>query len=885
MLNLERGDGRPAGLLFVYLALILTSYTLARSVRDAMFLDQFSALELPLIYVALAVVIGLIVFVYIRLSRRIDQRQLIGATLVLSALSVGLLWWGMIVRSSAIAVVFYFWTNVFGALLTSQVWSVANTVLDVRQARRLFPLVTSGAILGSMAGGGAAAGLVRHLGTANLILILIPLLLMALGLLRLLVPRGEPPAASSPRSTPERAESRVLAGGGWKAVSSSRHLKLVAGLVAVSAVVTLLVDFQFKTVVERSIGSRDEMTAFFGSFYVYLGALSLPLQFLAGAKVVERYGVRAALLILPLALMAGLALLLVFPMRLWAAAVLKGSDTMMRHSIDRSALELLYLPVSGSVRAEAKAVIDVVVQRMADGVGGVLLLVLTRALGFGVSGTAVVGLALLGLWLWLALEARQEYVRALRSRLAERPALPKSTLRMVFGDQGSLATLQLMLKSKEEDVVLYAIDLAAALGKKEWIPASLTSHPSPRVRRRAVELLPLAHRDLLEQLCTDSDLTVRSTAVTRILEGQPMISPEVGLSELVRSTDVRVRLAALAYLSRRAGRDEAGMLRTHLERLVKGLQEDAPEWREIARGLGEMAHPAAADLHLKLLRHPDAEVRRLAILSAGRAGHRELVPHLVALLADRRFAREARRALTEFGPRILGSMADLLRDPTEDLEVRRAIPLVLAYMPHQGAVDLLLESLFDYDGLLRYRAIRALGKLRLIDPDLHFDADKVILRVREECEQTLWYQDALEALYPHGDSTDLLAQLLRDKVARGRERVFRLLGLLLPPTAACASFLAMVENDHYLKASAAEYLEHALPGKLKDLVLPLIEPGRSVFGRGREIRTVLTTCLHSPDPVLRECTADAVGRGRWPEEFPRRPGAPPPSTMEVRANG
>jgi HEAT repeat protein len=442
--------------------------------------------------------------------------------------------------------------------------------------------------------------------------------------------------------------------------------------------------------------------------------------------------------------------------------------------------------------------------------------------------------------------------------------------------------MQLMLKSKEEDVVLYAIELASALGKKEWLPAGLASHPSPRVRKKALEILPLTSRELFEQVRADSDSTVRSTAVERILEGQPVMAPGLGLSELVKSEDLRVRLAALAYLSRRAGKEDAATLRVSLTELTEALPENAAEWKEIARGLGEVRHPAAGDLHLRLLRHPDREVRKLAILSAGRAGNRELVPHLTALLADRRFASEARRALTDFGPRILGSMADLLRDPTEDLEVRRAIPLVLAYIPHQGSVDLLLESLFDYDGLLRYRAIRALGKLRVIDPDLRFDNEKVVLRVREECEQTLWYQGTLEALYPEGDGTDLLAQLLRDKISRGRERVFRLLGLLLPPTTACASFLAMVENDRYLKASAAEYLEHALPGKLKNLVLPLIEPGRSVFGRGRELRSLLDACLRSPDPILRDCAADAVSRGRWPDAFPQSPGVSRPPAVEAR---
>jgi len=105
--------------------------------------------------------------------------------------------------------------------------------------------------------------------------------------------------------------------------------------------------------------------------------------------------------------------------------------------------------------------------------------------------------------------------------------------------------------------------------------------------------------------------------------------------------------------------------------------------------------------------------------------------------------------------------------------------LVLAYYPQQESVDVLLEGLFDYDGLLRYRTIRSLVKLRMLDPDLQFDRGKISLRLREESENTIWHRQVLGALYPKGNSNDLLEKLLKDKISRGEDRVLRLLALLL----------------------------------------------------------------------------------------------------------
>jgi len=283
----------------------------------------------------------------------------------------------------------------------------------------------------------------------------------------------------------------------------------------------------------------------------------------------------------------------------------------------------------------------------------------------------------------------------------------------------------------------------------------------------------------------------------------------------------------------------------------------------VAKALGNISHPDAVDLHLRLLRHPDPAIKKQAILSAGRAGHRGLVQHLVPLLVDSQWAPDTRVALREYGSRILGTLADIFNDPSEDLEIRRSIPLVLAYIPQQASADILLDGLFDFDGLLRYRAIRALGKLRLLDPNLKFDQRKVGLRIREDCETMLWFQQAMAKLYPRDGSHDLLLQVFKDKISRGKDRVFRLLALRLPPAAAIGSLLALAQGDRLMKAAVAEYLDNVLPGKVKSGVLAVIEG--KVKPSKQTVRGILEACLRNPDPILRECASAAIAKDRWPE--------------------
>jgi HEAT repeat protein len=470
------------------------------------------------------------------------------------------------------------------------------------------------------------------------------------------------------------------------------------------------------------------------------------------------------------------------------------------------------------------------------------------------------------MWLWVAWRIRNEYRKEVAKIFIPGPEpLPAPIVPVVFSEAASVATLKSMLESRDEELVLSAMEMAVALRRPQWITRELIAHPSPRVRAKALELAPLGDDELLERVKHDSDSSVRTTAILRVARQTSGVGrPGLGLERFLESPDLRVRLAALVGSARRHDRLPPGTIRKALDRIAAELQPDSPAWVEVAEALGDIPHVEAVDLHLRLLQHSDPAVKKTAIRSAGRAGHRELVSFLIPLLSDTHWSPEVRLCLREYGTRILGTLADRLRDPAEDIHVRRSIPLVLAYYPQQESVDVLLDGLFDYDGLLRYRTIRSLVKLRMLDPDLQFDREKVSLRLREESEDTIWHRHALAALYPKGGSNDLLEKLLKDKIHRGKDRVLRLLALLLPPTTAISALLAMAEDDRVKRAAVAEFLDNALPGRLRDIVLPVIEPKPHVWRPTESVEQILEACLRSPDQVLRECAAEAVARNRWP---------------------
>ena len=61
LLNLQRGDLARGGPLFAYLFLVIASYVVGKSARDALFLDRFAAIKLPYADIVIALLVGFVI--------------------------------------------------------------------------------------------------------------------------------------------------------------------------------------------------------------------------------------------------------------------------------------------------------------------------------------------------------------------------------------------------------------------------------------------------------------------------------------------------------------------------------------------------------------------------------------------------------------------------------------------------------------------------------------------------------------------------------------------------------------------------------------------------------------------------------------------------------
>lgn len=879
LLNLQRGDLGRGALLFSYLFLIMSSYMIARVARDALFLDQFEAIQLPWVDIAVSVLIGFVIAGYIRVGRAVSVRQLLITSLLAFAATAVVFWWlAHYFQPKWLYPVLYIWVGIFGVLAVSQVWTLANYVLTSREAKRVFGIVGSGAILGGTFGGKIANLFATRYGTESLLLGMAGALVVCIVLVAFIWRRrrtglaenkeDEEDAVAVTQASPQNLRQSI------QLVLSSKYLFSIAALILIANVTTSLAGWQFKALAKQFYPATDQFAAFLGSFYFYAGLAAFAVQLLLTSRVLRRFGLGVALFVVPAALAFGSLAVLVAG-TLWAAITLRGGINVLQYSIDKSTVELLYLPVAASVKVQVKSLIDSVIWRLGDGFAGVLILMFGKfILELGPRQMSAVALLLIGGWFLAAVVARQRYVGALRESIqqhrldverASAPVLDRSTTEILAAN----------LTASDPKEIVYALDLFRLGQQRAAHPAirGLLQHPAPEVRQRALLVLAEAEDTsilpLAEQLIHDPDIGVRTEALL-FLAHHAHIDPLDRIQELGDFPDFSIRSSIVAFLARPGASQNLAAARLMFDSMVKESGAEGKRTRlEAARLLRVLPDGFDDDLRM-LLCDEDADVARAAIQAVGKLGKRRFAGRVLDRIADPQLTADAAEALSQMGSSILGTLRDHLADPGVPVEVRREIPPIMVRIGMPEASQMLAAHLFEADTALRFRVICALNKLRRAHGPVAIDLQ--ILESLLDAEIMGHYRSyqILGRMQEALDGDEPVARALRETLAQEVERIFRLLGLLYPQQDLHSAYFGIQSRDPVVHDNALEFLDNVLTPQLRSMLVPLLDSAVSVGERvalanqfvGKDVQSreeAVAELIASDDPWLKSCGAYAIG--------------------------
>ena len=887
-LNVRRNELLPATLLFFYLFLVIGFYVMGQAVGDALFLNAFPD-HLPHVIIGTAVLSGVFVAVYIRLLHLVRLERLITGSLLFFALSFVLFWWLTRFPGKFVYPLIFMWVSTAAVMGTASGWTAANYVLTTREARRVFGFIGAGAILGGIFGGFLTKGATLYVRSETLLLALAFFLGLGAVLVKLLFRLARQRLGGLDLAPAAGREGPRNFGESLALIGESRYLLLISALTAVGCGATTIIGYQFKMIAKAAYGAdKAGLAAFFGSFYGYMGVASFLLQLILTGRLLRFFGIRVTLFVLPTVFVAGSLGVLLVP-ALWMVSVLRGSQSLLRYSLDRSSTELLYLPVATDIKSQIKSFIDIFVYRVADGVAGAALWLFANKLQFTPSRISAVNFVFLFGWVGLAYGVRREYLNVLRRAIERRMLDPERTAAGVL-DATTTEVLGVALEHGDEQEVLYGLSLFEVGGTGAWHPAlrGLLDHPSAAVRQRALRLLAAAgDREItpqVEKMIGDESPDVRAEVLHYLVvhTGRDPISL-VGTE--TNLPDYCIQGTMVAYLARTGRPENFAAAEMILESMLTREGTEGPRSRaEAARVLGVI--PPPSELHsalLKLLRNQEPDVLEQALISAGQIQGRQFLPLVIEKLGSPQLVTVARTALVQYGERAIGTLQDYLNDDAVPVAVRRHIPGVLARIPTAQSVAVLANSMIQSDPGLRFDVLKALNKVRrrepgLLPPQAEFEdmVNAELMGYYRSFQILAAFDPKVSVSHRSRRNESVLVRALRERMDHEFERIFRLLGLLYAPGDIHNAFAGLTSGRPQLEANTLEVLEHLLRPELYRTLAHALDPEiglaeklnfarqlcrTSVDSRAEALRIL----LRSEDRWLSTCALYEIGESRLNE--------------------
>jgi ATP/ADP translocase len=478
-LKIKEEELQPLILLFVIFFCIVSTSITGSSVRDTFFLINFDKSYLPVMYILIAVSMAWIISIYKKTTSDKNLISIITITNFIFFIPILFIKFNL---NGIFIPIFYIWIEIITVLSILQFWMLAGDVFNPRQAKRLFTLIGAGGSFSGIVIGYIIKPYVAFFGTENLLNLTIFFIFLTIYFIR----KIDPFIQRNPikKANFNTSNSKPL-------VNLSPYIKYIAIMVAFSAVISKIVDYQFKIMASNTFTNQDELISFFGSFYIFTGIATLIMQFFVTNFVLRYFGILLGLMILPTMLTMSSAVFL-FTGTFSAIYLAKFSDQVFKFSINNSIQEILWLPIKVKIKKLTKPLIDGTLKSSVEGLAGFFIFILTFYNFITESKVYILSIIIiLGaiFWIYNNFKIKNGYISSLIESIQDRD-LFIDDVNFNINDSQIVKTIDRALNSKNEFKQLFALDLLWKQNLNPWLITikNLFKSKSYKVRRAVLEL-------------------------------------------------------------------------------------------------------------------------------------------------------------------------------------------------------------------------------------------------------------------------------------------------------------------------------------------------------------------------------------------------------------
>jgi len=811
LFNIKPGEGLPTLILFIYFFAFVALGITGSAARDAYFLNMVDRDYLPLMFLAVAIVLTLAVAIYNRLSK---NRDLIHTTTVSSLVfALSLVFIQNNLKGWVIPFL-YVWVEVIILIIITQFWILAADVFNPRQAKRLFSILGAGGALASIIIGSSIKYYVSLFGSENLLFVTIGFLGVVILMANLIRPyRNINELKNLSTKKDEKQQSDKL---------FTPYIKSLAIIIGLAAIASVIIDYQFKMIAVAAFPNQDDLVNFFGKYYAITGIARIIIDLYITSRVLSRFGILIAILILPISLMIGSLGFLLSPI-LATVFLSKFSDQVFKFTLHNASIQLFWIPVKNTIKTKLKPIIEGSIRASLQGLSGVVIFIVVTIFNIPIHYLSLSIVLIAIYWINKSFPLKKLYVDALQSAIEKRQ-LNFEELTLDIQDQTMVKTIETALNNADESQQIFALDIIKDIPLTPWKQSlnRLLDKGNITVKK---EILNISVNDeniiddqrIIDLIETDKELDIDAIAIAG---KRGLNNAEPVIIKYLENPEIEKRIIAAAALNT-IDPDSSNVAK---QLLIDALQSTDEKLISVAiNQLSSDNEILPDDSLIHYLNDSSFMIRNAALLVAETRQAPEFLPEIIYSLADSRSAIPARTALTAYNEQdVINILIQYAQDSNAQKSLVIGILRTLKKYPTQQSIDIILSKVNPTTPPIQAEAV---DTLMHIAREIPLKKEDIFITKGELINTARYAYEIIIALSQIEDSNEnkLLRYFLQNEI-RKLIPVIMKLGIMDKPETQIETYIQYVLNNESDKLPyVLEFFENIFSKEEREIVNSLID--------------------------------------------------------------
>ena len=811
LFKINQGEGLPTLILFFHFFAYVAISITGTAARDAYFLNMVDKKYLPLMFLAIAIVLSIVIEIYSRLSKNRDLSTIVtgtGIIFIATLLAIQKHLEGWVIPF------LYVWKDVIDAIIITQFWLIASQVFDPRQAKRLFGLLGAGGALAAIIIGSSISQFVSVFGSENLLFVTMSFIIIVILMANLIRPYRN---LNEQKHQTSKKDVHNNTG-----KSFTPYLKSLAIIIGLAAVASRVVDYQFKITAVASFPNQDDLVNFFGQYYAVTGVATMIIQLFITSRLLSRFGIIVAILILPTLFMAGAAGFLMSPV-LAAVYISKFSDQVFRFTFHNASIQLLWIPVKRTIKNRLKPVIEGSIRAGLEGVSGILIFLSITMFNVPIHYLSISIILITIYWIKRSFRLKKLYIKELQSAIEKRE-LNFEELTLDIQDEAMVKTINLALNNDDESQQVLAIEMIKDIPLTPWKDSlnRLLNDGSMIVKKEILNISfddenIISDQKIISLINNESDLEIESIEIAgkrKLTDALPIIMDRIDTENKEKQL---IAAAAIRNIDPDSSNKEKDLL------LSAFNSNDENICSLIIIQMKNDNEILPDEKLIKYLNEESSKVRNAALSVAESRASLVLLPHIIQCLSYPRSAMPARSALQVYDE---NEVVKLLIENAQNQNVEKSLVIgvirTIKKYPTKDSIDMLLSVISPKIPPIQAVAVDSLIH---IARELPLDEKQIAITKEELIKTSKYAYEKIIALsqIEENEKNQLLRYLLQDEV-RKLIPVIMKLGILDKPQTPIETYIQYVLNNEEDKLPyVLEFFENIFSQEERKIVNSLID--------------------------------------------------------------